>query len=86
MVKKIRLIGVGFVPAIPAKELQAGDRFMRDRKYTYKIIRAIPNKSGKSVTFIIEGETNEQRGQIFQRNFLNTTFVAKLGLNEVVEN
>ena len=83
MTKQIRLIGVGFRPAIPVKELQAGERFIRNYGFSYKVLRVIPNKSGKSTTFVVEGETKFEKGRILQRNFLNTTYIAKLGLVEV---
>jgi hypothetical protein len=79
--KMIRLIGVGVVPAIPAKELKIGDRFIRNNGYIYKILNIIPSRSGKSVTVVIEGETKAEKGRIYQRNFLNATLVAKLGLH-----
>lgn len=76
MVKLVRLIGVGFVPAIPAQELQVGDRIIRNYRYIYRIIRLNPNKSGKSITFIIEGETKDAKGRILQKNFLNTIHIS----------
>jgi hypothetical protein len=85
MATHVRLIGVGFVPGIPAKELQVGDRFMREYGYVYKILRKIPNKSGKSITFVFEGETKLEKGRIYQRNFLNETLISKLSLEEVKE-
>ncbi|MCL6589636.1 MAG: hypothetical protein K6U80_06755 [Firmicutes bacterium] len=76
--KKTRLIGVGVVPAVPAKELQAGDRFMRNHGYTYKVLNIIPGQSGKYVTLVIEGETRRETGRIYKKKFLNETLVAKL--------
>jgi hypothetical protein len=61
MTQMKRIIGAGFRPAIPAYELQIGDRFMRDYGFKYKILNIIPHKSGKSITFIVLGETNFQK-------------------------
>jgi hypothetical protein len=80
--KMIRLIGVGIVPAVPAKDLKIGDRIMRNNGYIYKILNIISNRSGKSVTLVIEGKNKAEKGRIYQRNFLNATLVAKLGLPE----
>lgn len=76
--KQVRIVGVGTRPGVPAKELQVEDRFMRNYGFVYKVLRVIPNKSGKSTTFVVEGETKFEKGRILQRNFLNTTLVAKL--------
>jgi hypothetical protein len=78
-----RIIGVGIRPAIPAYELQAGDRFIRDYGFVYKIMQVIPNKSGKSITFIVEGESKFEKGRRLQRNFLRGTLIAKLSPEEV---
>jgi hypothetical protein len=81
-----RIIGVGFCPAIPAYELQVGDRFMRDYGFTYKILNIIPHKSGKSITFIVEGETKFQKGWTLQKNYLRGTLIAKLPAEEEAQN
>jgi DNA-binding NarL/FixJ family response regulator len=81
----VKLTGVGAFPAIPAKELQVGDRFIRNYGYIYIVLQAIPNKSGKSITFVVEKETKREKGKEHKRNFLNDTLIAKLGLEEMKE-
>jgi hypothetical protein len=55
---------------------------MRDYGFTYKIQQVIPHKSGKSITFIVEGETKFEKGRILQRNYLKGTLIAKLSGEE----
>jgi hypothetical protein len=81
-----RIIGVGVLPAIPAHELKAGDRFMRDYGFIYAIKDLIPHESGKSITFIVLGETKFEKGRTLQKNLLRETLIVKLPAEEEARN
>lgn len=76
--KSIRLQGVGWVYAIPAEELEVGDRVMFNYGAVYRI-ESVVKQTAKTVTFEM---VNEKTGKVYETRKYKTKLMARLRRNK----